>query len=116
AVAGRSLPIIDLAELCDMTGIPAYDKSVNDAVASALVKSTGAELNFGHDLVKDAVYELIAPDVRRQLHTRFASHFVVKVGDPVLGAAHARAAVTVGDEANARVMLAAAEALITASA
>ena len=79
AVAGRPVSIIDLAELCDMSASPAYDKAVNDAVASALVKSTGAELNFGHDLVKDAVYELIAPHVRRQLHTRFACHFVGKV-------------------------------------
>ena len=99
-----------------MNDSPAYDKAVNDAVASALVKSTGAELNFGHDLVKDAVYELIAPNVRRQLHTRFACHFVGKVGDPVLAAAHARAAATVGDIANARIMLDAAEALTTTSA
>ena len=116
AVAGRPMSIIDLAELCEMDASPAYDKAVNDAVTSALVKSTGAELNFGHDLVKDAVYELIAPHVRRQLHTRFACHFVGKVGDPALAAAHARAAATVGDIANARIMLDAAEALITTSA
>jgi DNA-binding CsgD family transcriptional regulator len=116
AVAGRPMSIIDLAEMCEMDASPAYDKAVNDAVTSALVKSTGAELKFGHDLVKDAVYELIAPHVRHQHHTRFARHFVDKVGDPVLAAAHARAAATVGDIANARIMLDAAEALITTSA
>src|SRR6478609_7556853 len=116
AVAGRPVSIIDLSELCEMNAVPAYDKAVNDAVASALVKSTGAELKFGHDLVKDAVYELIAPHVRRRLHTRFARHLAGKVGDPALAAAHARAAVTVGDDANARIMLDAAEALITTSA
>jgi DNA-binding CsgD family transcriptional regulator len=116
AVGGRPISIIDLAELCEMTASPAYDKAVNDAVASALVKSTGAELNFGHDLVKDAVYELITPNVRRQLHTRLARHFVNNIGDPVLAAAHARAAATIGDIANARIMLDAAEALITTSA
>ena len=116
AVAGRPVSIIDLAELCEMGGGPAYDRVVNDAVASALVKSTGAELNFDHDLLKDAVYELIAPDVRRRLHARFARHFAKNVGDLVLAAAHARIAVSVGDEANARVMLDAAETLITTSA
>jgi DNA-binding CsgD family transcriptional regulator len=116
AVAGRPVSIIDLAELCEMNAVPAYDKAVNDAVASALVKSTGAELKFGHDLVKDAVYELIAPHVRRRLHTRFARKFAGKVGDPALAAAHARAAATVGDIANARIMLDAAEAMITTSA
>jgi DNA-binding CsgD family transcriptional regulator len=116
AVAGRPVSIIDLAELCEMTRSPVYDKAVNAAVASALVKSTGAELNFGHDLLRDAVYELIAPHVRRALHTRFACHFFSKVGDPVLAAAHARAAATVGDIDNARIMLDAAEALTTTSA
>jgi hypothetical protein len=116
AVGGRPVSIIDLAELCEMNASPAFDKAVNDAVASTLVKSSGAELDFGHDLVRDAVYELIAPHVRRQLHTRFACHFVGNVGDPALAAAHARAAATVGDIANARIMLDAAEALITTSA
>ncbi len=115
AVAGRPVSIIDLAGLCELTVTPAFDNAVNEAVASALVNSTGAELNFGHDLVKDAVYELIAPDIRRRLHTRFARHFVDKTGEPVLAAAHARAAVTVGDDANARIMLDAAEALISTS-
>jgi DNA-binding CsgD family transcriptional regulator len=115
AIAGRPVSVVDLAEACEMDG-PTYDKAVNDAVASALVISTGAELNFGHDLLKDAVYELTAPDVRRGLHARFAHHFVDRVGDPVLGAAHARAAATLGDITNARIMLDAAEALITTSA
>jgi DNA-binding CsgD family transcriptional regulator len=116
AVVGRPVSIIDLAELCEMNASPVFDNAVNDAVASALVKSTGAELNFGHDLVKDAVYELIAPTVRRQLHTRFARHFAGRDGDPAVAAAHARAAATVGDVANARIMLDAAEALIATSA
>ena len=116
AVAGRGVSILDLAELCEMTAGPAYDKAVDEAVASALVKSTGAELGFGHDLVRDAVYELIPPHVQRRLHTRFARHFVDEVGDPALAAAPARAAAIVGDIANARIMLDAAEALITTSA
>jgi DNA-binding CsgD family transcriptional regulator len=116
AVAGRPVSIIDLAAVCELTVDPPYDDAVNDAVGSALVRSTGAELNFGHDLVKDAVYELIAPHARNRLHTRFARHFVDSAGDPVLAAAHARAAATVGDDTNARIMLAAAEALITTSA
>jgi DNA-binding CsgD family transcriptional regulator len=116
AVAGRPVSIIDLAELCEASTGPAYDKTVNDAVASALVKSTGTELNFAHDLLRDATYELIAPDARRRLHARFARHLADNVGDPVLAAAHARAAVTLGDIANAGLMLDAAEALITTSA
>jgi DNA-binding CsgD family transcriptional regulator len=116
AVAGRPVSIIDLAELCEMNQSPAYDNALNEAVTSPLVKSTGAEVSFGHDLVREAVYELIGPEVRHRLHTRFARHFVDKVGDSVLAGAHARVAVSVGDDANARIMLDAAEAMITSSA
>jgi DNA-binding CsgD family transcriptional regulator/tetratricopeptide (TPR) repeat protein len=116
AVAGRPVSIIDLAQLCGMNTDPEYDKVVTDAVASALVNSTGAELNFGHDLVKDAVYALTAPSVRRQLHARFARHYADSACDLVRAAAHARVAVSVGDDANARIMLDGADALITTSA
>src|SRR5262249_26956174 len=58
AVAGRPVSLIDLAQLCEMSEGPAYDDVVNDAVASTLVKSSGTEVKFGHDLVRDAVYEL----------------------------------------------------------
>src|SRR4029077_13905358 len=51
-----------------------------------------------------------------RFHTRFARHFVDTGGDPVLAAAHARAASTVGDDAHARIMVDAAEALIATSA
>jgi DNA-binding CsgD family transcriptional regulator/tetratricopeptide (TPR) repeat protein len=116
AVAGRPVSITDLAELFEMNGSPAFDKAVDDAAASALVNSTGAELSFGHDLVKDAVYQLISPHDRRRVHTWFAQQFVDKAGDPVLAAAHASAVATVGDHAHARIMLDAAEALINTSA
>jgi DNA-binding CsgD family transcriptional regulator len=116
AVADRPTSIIDLAELCEMNAGPALDEAVDDAVASALVKSNGAELSFGHDLVKDAVYELIPPDVRRQLHALFAGHFAGSADDAGLSALHARAAATVGDVTNARIMLDAAETLIATSA
>jgi predicted ATPase len=116
AVAGRSVPIVEVAELCALTGTCVADQTVTDAVASGLITSTGARLNFGHDALRRAVYDLIAPDVRRRYHSRFASHFSVAVGDPALAAAHARAAATVGDSANSRIMLDAADTLITTSA
>ena len=84
--------------------------------SSGLVLSTGAELSFGHDLVRQAVYELIPPEKRRGLHARLARHFAESAADPVLAAVHARAAAAVGDEPNARIMVAGAEALVTTSA
>jgi DNA-binding CsgD family transcriptional regulator len=116
AVAGRSVPIVEVAELCALTGTCDVEQTVTDVVASGLITSTGATLNFGHDALRRAVYDLIAPDVRRRYHSRFASHFIVAAGDPALAAAHARAAATVGDSVNSRIMLEAADTLITTSA
>ena len=62
------------------------------------------------------IYESIAAEVRRRLHTRYAEHFLASGENRALAGAHARAAITVGDASNARVMIAAAEALVTTSA
>jgi DNA-binding CsgD family transcriptional regulator/nucleoside-triphosphatase THEP1 len=116
AVAGRAVSIAELARVCDIALGPDYDDAVDAAVASRLVASTGTELSFIHDLVRQSMYESVASDVRRRLHTRFAQHFLASAADPTLAAAHAKAAITVGDTSNAGVMLAAAEALVTTSA
>jgi predicted ATPase/DNA-binding CsgD family transcriptional regulator len=115
AAAGRAVRIADLTGLCDMTPGRRYDDAVSSVLASGLVTSTGAELSFGHDLIRQAVYEHMSPEIRRRLHTRLARHLVDSAADPVLAAAHARAAAAVGDESNARIMVAAAEALVATS-
>ena len=116
AVAGRAVSVAELSRVCDITAGPPYDDALDAAVASGLVASTGTELAFVHDLVRQAVYKSIPPDVRRRLHTRYAQHFLTSGVDPALAAAHAEVAITVGDASNARVMIAAAEALVTTSA
>ena len=116
AVAGRAVSIAELARLCDITPGPDCDAAVDAAVASGLVASTGADLAFIHDLVRQTVYESIASDVRRRLHTRYAQHFLASDADPAVAAAHAKMAITVGDASNARVIVGAAEALVTTSA
>jgi DNA-binding CsgD family transcriptional regulator/nucleoside-triphosphatase THEP1 len=116
ATAGRAVPISELPSLCDTTPGRRYDDAVASVMSTGLVTSTGAELSFGHDLVRQAVYEVISPEKRRNLHTRFARHLVESAADPVLAAAHARAAAVVGDESNARIIVAGAETLITTSA
>src|SRR6202012_145153 len=74
------------------------------------------ELSFGHDLVRQAVYERLSTEKRRLLHGRLARHFAGSGADPVSAGIHARAAAAFGDESNARIMVAAAEALVTTSA
>jgi DNA-binding CsgD family transcriptional regulator/tetratricopeptide (TPR) repeat protein len=116
AVAGRAISIAELCRICDVTAGPDYHDAVDAAVASGLVTSTGTELAFSHDLVRQSIYESIAAEVRRRLHTRFAEHFLTSGTDPAVAAAHAKIAISVGDVSSARVMLAAAAALVTTSA
>jgi DNA-binding CsgD family transcriptional regulator/nucleoside-triphosphatase THEP1 len=116
AVAGHAVGIAELSRVCDVAARPDYDDALDAAVASGLVASTGTELAFVHDLVRQSVYESIGSDVRRRLHSRYAQHFLASAADPAVAAAHAKAAITVGDASNAWVMIAAAEALVTTSA
>jgi DNA-binding CsgD family transcriptional regulator/tetratricopeptide (TPR) repeat protein len=116
AVAGRAVSIAELARLRDIAPGPDYDTAVDAAVASGLIASTGADVAFIHDLVRQSIYESIASDVRRRLHTRYAQYFLASDADPAAAAAHAKMAITVGDAGNAQVMIAAAEALVTTSA
>src|SRR5258708_16609405 len=104
-VAGRAVTVAELSRLCDMVPGPDYDEAVDAVVASGLVTSTGSELAFIHDLVRQSIHDSIASDVRRRLHTRFAQHFLAAAADPTVAAAHAKAAITVGDASNAGVML-----------
>jgi hypothetical protein len=116
AVAGRAVPIAELAGLCDSPPGRANTDAVGLVAASGLVTSNGVELQFGHDLVRQIAYELMGLEDRRRIHSRLAQHFMESAADPVLAAAHARAVVSVGDEDNARIMVVAAEALVTTSA
>ena len=115
AVAGRAVSVAELSRLCGFAAGADYD-AIEVAVASGLVAPTGTDLAFIHDLVRQSIYESIASDVRRRLHTRFAQYFLATHADPAVAAADAKVAITVGDASNARVMVAAAEALVTASA
>jgi DNA-binding CsgD family transcriptional regulator/tetratricopeptide (TPR) repeat protein/nucleoside-triphosphatase THEP1 len=116
ATAGRAVPISELPRLCDTTPGQRHNDAIASAISTGLLLSTGAELSFGHDLVRQAVYEVVSPEKRRHLHARLARHLVESAIDPVLAATHARAAAVVGDESNARIMIAGAEALVTTSA
>jgi DNA-binding CsgD family transcriptional regulator len=115
AVAGRAVSIAELSGLCDLDPGPAYNDAVDAAVASGLVMSTSTGLAFIHDLVRQAMYDSMAPELRRRLHSRYAQHFLASSTDPAEAAAHAQAAVIVRDVPNVKVMVAAAEALVATS-
>ena len=116
AAAGRAVRISELPALCDARPGRLYNEAVTSVISTDLVISNWAGLSFGHDVVRQAVYELMSPQKRRELHTRLARHLMDCDEEPVLAAVHARAVVVVGDDSNARIMVTGAEALVTASA
>src|SRR5205823_14052715 len=60
------------------------------------------------DLIRQAVYADLTERTRRALHRRCARHLRDTEGDPLTIAAHARAAISPGDEAGAAMLAEAA--------
>lgn len=111
ATAGRPLPLRDVLALLQ----PA-EGTVPAAVGSNLVTPTEDGLVMRHDLLGSAVRAAMARKLLRDVHTRLAVHYLDEVGDPVIAASHARAAVQPGDVVAARILVAAAERLSGPSA
>src|SRR3984957_17023774 len=116
AAAGRAVSITELPAVCDAMPGGQHEDAVTAVLASGLVTLTAGELSFGHDLVRQAVYERLSTEKRRRLHGRLARHFAGSGADPGAAGIHARAAAALRGESTARIMVAAAEALVTTSA
>jgi DNA-binding CsgD family transcriptional regulator len=116
AAAGRPLPVRDAFAL--LPGLASCDGA--DGLASALESgliTMGADaLTFRHDLVRETVYAVLAADRARQLHARLADYHLDVLGEPMVAAAHARAAATTGDVASSLILVSAAETLARTSA
>lgn len=81
-----------------------------EAVVLACLLDTAADgrLVFRHDLIRQAVYADLTERTRRALHRRCARYLSDVEGDPLTIAAHARAGISLGDEANAAILAEAA--------
>jgi len=71
SVLGTSFVIADLASLA---GDPVADcwRTLRHGLAAGVVRARGDRLVFGHDLVREALYNGLDPDHRRALHARAA--------------------------------------------
>jgi DNA-binding CsgD family transcriptional regulator len=116
ATAGRPLPVRDAFAL--MPGLSRADgqDGLAGAVESGLITMSADALTFRHDLVRETVYANLAGHQARQLHARLADYHLSVLGEPLVAAAHARAATTSGDLASALILVSAAEALARTSA
>lgn len=116
AVAGRPLPVDDLAVLQPELTPASRNRLIGDAVQSGLVVETAATLAFRHDLIRETVYATVAGRTARRLHRRIADHLLTDTGQPLLAASHVKAAAISGDLASALILISAAELLTSTSA
>ena len=135
AVAGRPLRLADVPALLpdadgagyavrangtngtNGTGSPngaVRDQAVAATIESGLVVASGAVVAFRHDLVREAVGATVPETRARELHRRFADYYLM-AGHPLIAAPHATAAATPGDLASAKILLSAAETLVSIS-
>jgi DNA-binding CsgD family transcriptional regulator len=116
AAAGRALPVRDAFAL--LPGLAGDDREdgLAGAVESGLIIVSADALSFRHDLVRETVYAILAAHRARQWHARLAEYHLTVLGEPLVAASHARAAVTAGDLASALILVSAAETLARTSA
>jgi DNA-binding CsgD family transcriptional regulator/tetratricopeptide (TPR) repeat protein len=116
AVAGRPLPMRDVAAMMPSANGSGGERALADAIESGLIVAVEQALTFRHDLVREAVYAAAGSDLARQLHQRFAHYFLTVAGDALIAASHARAAATPGDLATTTILISAAENLAAINA
>jgi DNA-binding CsgD family transcriptional regulator len=115
AVFGAPLPVGDAVGVLAGWSSGEVLAAVDEAVRAGLLDLDGAHrLTFRHDLIREVVYAGLGAGPRRDLHGRWARYLREHGDDPVAVAAHARAAVTFGDAANAGLLAEAADRVASA--
>ncbi len=98
SVLGSQFALTDLATTTGRSAAELSD-SLRDALRSNVVGDDGANLYFRHDLIRDALYEDMAADIRRALH-REAGQRLATRGAPTLQVAeHLSRGALIGDTA-----------------
>ena len=116
AVAGRPLPARDAAAMLPNMSAPELKRAVAEATESGLIVTCEDVLSFRHDLLREAVCAAIAPDQGREMHRACAAYYLAEAGEPLIAAAHARAAAAGGDLPGTEILIAVAERLAGVSA
>jgi len=88
-----------LTDLATVTGDSALDLSVAlaDAVRAGVVTDDGTRLRFGHDLIRDAIYEDLPGGVRLALHREAGQRLAAASASAQQVAEHLARAATPGD-------------------
>jgi tetratricopeptide (TPR) repeat protein len=101
AVFGRTFPLADVAALSGLDA-DAMDSVVREAVRLGVVVPRGAELSFGHVLLRDELYASLAPSRRTELHARIGARLADDPATVASAAYHLVRGASAGDPSRAR--------------
>ncbi|MDB5094310.1 MAG: Regulatory protein luxR family, partial [Candidatus Eremiobacteraeota bacterium] len=112
AVLGRPFALRDAAALlgkstADLRG------AVDEAVRERVLQDDSGLLSFTHDLVRQAVYDEIAPSFRNELHRLIVAHLVESGASPLDAVPHVLASATIGDHAAVLLLVRAATSVVS---
>jgi DNA-binding CsgD family transcriptional regulator/DNA-binding Lrp family transcriptional regulator len=114
-VAGSLGRTFSVSELSEILGVPPASvlSSVEELIEAGIVRESGVQLSFQHDLIREAVRHACAPSARRALDRQAADVMLARGALPVEVAIQLAASAEPGDEVAITTLLAAAEALAT---
>ena len=109
---GRQFSVESLAAMGGFTVAELVDP-VRDLMHAGVFAETGTRLAFRHDLIREAVREVLPPAVRQALDREAADVLLASGAPPVEVAAHLVSSAEPGDEAAIATLLEAADSLAT---
>jgi DNA-binding CsgD family transcriptional regulator/tetratricopeptide (TPR) repeat protein len=98
AVFGAPLATVDAALLLDDTSARSVSDAAQAAIQAGILTVLRDSVAFRHELVRESVYVDLPDPQRRKMHLRCALHLRASGSDALTVAAHAREALTPGDE------------------
>ncbi|MDB5027436.1 MAG: putative HTH-type transcriptional regulator, partial [Candidatus Eremiobacteraeota bacterium] len=113
AVLGRPFALRDAAALLGKPAPADLRGAVDEAVRERVLQDDSGLLSFTHDLVRQAVYDEIAPSFRTELHRLIAVHLVESGASALDAVPHVLASAATGDHAAVSLLVRAATSVIS---
>ncbi|MEA2787475.1 MAG: hypothetical protein QOF71_3579 [Candidatus Eremiobacteraeota bacterium] len=113
AVLGRRFALRDAAALLGISAPTDLRGAVDEAVRERVLQDDSGLLSFTHDLVRQAVYDEIAPSFRIELHRLVVAHLVENGASPLDAVPHVLASATFGDHAAVSLLVQAATSVVS---
>jgi DNA-binding CsgD family transcriptional regulator/tetratricopeptide (TPR) repeat protein len=111
AVLGRPFALRDAAALLGISAPTDLRGAMDEAVRELVLQHDSGLLSFTHDLVRQAVYDGIAPSFRSELHRLVVTHLVENGASPLDAVPHVLASATFGDHASVSLLVQAAKSV-----